>query len=459
MSSRRFTLEALDAASSPMEAWTQKQAELVEAFSYEQWEKFDGRETSIEPEHVVSRKGLEDLVASLGLQGDAEVVELNVLAALQMESAVTRHTGPTLMLAAAIAERSVQLLESRPELAHPNLQVPRWLARFGHRSLLTHMLVGRVMLEPDRLEKAVRVQPVLGELIKRTLLKLEEASPFNEMTVSGGRPKLLRALVRVVPELVPMFATGDNLTKLAALAALNSTVLRDHQDMLGLLDELLACQARSGDQAKFRWGARGTDILETIGLSWASARVSHPMLAFFYEAALDSAQLTSKRRLRMRTEQAPGFPEVPLTALAQRLDALMAPEDRIPLASIPAVGLLELVALSPVAAQNARVIGFWHEVDQGTQELPPSSLVDVLDWAVNRVDGQGRQVMVADVDSKLDLYRRSIGNAATNRIYATLIERAMSQALDESPAAQPAGPAPTSSSLPAMGAQRAARRI
>lgn len=443
-----ITLDALNLCaekSERIEAWSSKAGEMPDGFASEQGEDWMDRQQPdgnggywMDPMKVLDGAKLAETVAALKMERDPEIVELYVLGAMQLHVLHGSRLPPReLALANAIAERSVQLLTLRPELAHPALHVTRYSTRFGHRSLLSHLVVARVRFEPDSLEQAVKAKPVLRDLLRSTFQQEQEASLFKEMTVDGGCPKLLQSMLRVLPELLQEFGTEENLLKLAALCAANSHVRARHDEMLGLMDELQATQARAGDGARFKWMDTGENIMAETAMHWAGVRNHHPVLSFFYDTAVEACHLTASRRLKMSLELAPGYPAVPITTLAERLNAMMEPAAQIAPSSISAHGLVELLALAPIAAKNGRALNYWARI-QDADSVPKVSLVDILEWAAKeRTDGAGRRMELADFDALLDVYRRSIGEAATSRIRSTLLQREMSKVLEAGASADP----------------------
>lgn len=448
----RITLDALDllqSRSEHIQCWTDKVGETSDAFAESEVDDAITRSviTSagdfvLDPLEVVDRTRLADLAADMGMSHQPEIVELYVLGAMQISlmssGRMVLAATINLALADAIGVRSVQLLQAHPELAHPALHVPRYSARFGHRSLMAHTLTARPRLDADQLEQAVVAQPVLGRLIRDTLQSQPEASPFNEMSFDGGSPKLLGSLLRVAPELLAEFGKSDNLLQLAELCAKNATTQRIHTELIGFLDELKNAQAAQGLPSRFQWAVNGKTVMTTTGMSWASVRTSHPVLAFFYESALTAATLSGNHKKQLTEPLAAGFPGSVLMDIAERLDALMAQGCRVAPSAIPPAGLLELLALAPVAAQNQRAITYWAQVKDDAGIPSHASLLDLVEWAVQRTDRRGRQLQLQDFDRMQDVYLSSIGTAMTNRIRSGLVEREMSKALDTQAEAAPA---------------------
>lgn len=365
------------------------------------------------------------------LKLDIEVLQMLVITSVAtLVGRGTLSHDKRLNLMRVLGRKAVEVLKAHPEVAHPVLEVPvlnRRQSRYA--PLFSELVASCVQIDPDDLQEACAERPELQDLIGRCVRNVEGASLIAAMASLPESSDLPRALLRVVPDCWRQF---DAWSKHRTITYLASRSCLTHQWLTAtsaFLDELrLAMTVTNGADAAFT-PMRAPGWLQPMDAALKGEESpfdQHPVLALIYMALEASAHNEEPRD----TDAAgtASFPERPLAELSECINALLRPEDRLPLERIPARVLLELVALTPRSRNSIPISNFQSWV-RNNQPFPIArSPLSFYDWAVARTDSEGRQAQLADID--IARYEAAIGPAATARMVSQLTARSMDRLID-----------------------------
>lgn len=363
---------------------------------------------------------------------DPTVLELFVLAevASQIGASTTITLQERLELGRAVGNRVVDLLQAQPQLAGPAPLVEvKGLRAKVRMPLMCYVLKSAVSIDPDRLQSAAEASPELSKAISRVLkpTSMDFGDVLGSCGVASPTP---RALLRVVPALWADLNTQNARLLLPQLCGFALRTAHGLDGSLKLIEEIRVAMQRHpmGERRFFYWATDDLAISLANALSGKyPPRTEHPVFLMLDAAVTSSSWPDRSKELGM--EQAEGYPGRPLSAMADALNSLFAPEDRLELELIPPRALLEAVTLAPHAAGLRSVDNFW----LGNPDRNPvaGTPKDFLDWAVGHTDGKGARVQAVDVEPKREAYERAIGVAATAELMSALAQRSMSTVLDQ----------------------------
>lgn len=449
-----ITIERLDKRKAPLRMPSQSGyavADLVDSLHADLCRRLDSQspdEVQVSPSDPLGPEGraqIEQRIADV----PADLAELQLLSLLSKKARELRMVSlaQPRQVRQAYASRAVDLLQANPVLAHMNLQVPV----VGSGSVTSHvpmiqlLLHSGIPLDPDRLQAATAAAPALAALLEKAVVELKAEPFWSRLERCYDTTILCRSLLRVAPQAFRRIQQRGDLQLLARHCGSMCMMSDDLTQTLALLRDL---QANMPDDLRLRWD--NTQLREALVRDDVLS-VEHPVLVLIMQAVRHSAHGGPSRRQNDLEPQAPGYPAAVITELAEALNALLLPADRLPVDAIPANAFLRHVTLAH-KVDSPLVKGYWDAVNQGGRALPSPSPQSFIEWALARTDSQGRQVRPAELERNRSKYESVIGVAPTARMSADLTLRDMHRTIDANPTH------PTPSSLPACASTAAVSR-
>ena len=391
---------------------------------------------------VIDRNKLVAFMARNALHIDidmAELYELGVMSGL-FRSSNGQFSPANLLLRKAITERVHQIIESRPEFLHPKLRFALDSSSGSETWMLRFLLANRVALDADRLH-AMSIGGGVGQEMLALSLGPDQffgALLFEEAVHSScGCASSATAILRAGYDISKINEHNVNsiIDRCAAGAAGSQWQYDQAVEMLRAIKA--AQDTAGGDDHRLSWAVSGRDAVCLNDFSGASARRVHPVTTLIYETMMRSSTCDP-----YRAADVAGFPEVPFAIMAERINAILKPEGRLPLEMLSGIKALKLVTVCPAASQSAAAREYWVNLsahDESVLTLTNSPM-DIVDWACRKTDEDGARLTLAEIDPIQNQLAGAIGAAAAAEIRAKVTHRDMAASIAAAGHAKDLGP-------------------
>ena len=422
----RITLDYLESLSAPKTFISGTERRTLSSFADEQLPDVLSRiKEDALGQHLIEPIDLGDQIAQLGLSHDTDLIELCALGAMN-----SRNRGPDgffsprqMTIRRAIASRVHALIESRPELLHSNLMVPKNGVVDGDVGMLRFLVEHSVAFEPERLQNQARRPGPAGDVLQRAIQQgKSHVTTLLEEALSTKRGCASTATALVLADIRAPELDDYQVQQLWTMCAFG--VAGEQWQLSSVMQLLHAIRQRQdeagGDGHRFTW-SQGRELLDSVNFSWASARGAHPTLGLVYETALRSAYIGD-----LRNSDVTGFPGDPLEAVAAALNAVLEPEVRLELAELSSQNLVRLTVLCPRVSNGVAVQNFWRRDPAGWNANNPS---DLLNWAVTRSDESEEPLDLEFLNSQEKDLSEVLGPAHFNALRAQVTDQVMSRAI------------------------------
>ena len=401
-------------------------------------------------DRVIDRNELVEFLArTRGLSRlDIDMAEMYVLAIVSWKyrSRGGWFSPAALLLRNAITERVHQIIESRPEFLHPKLSFALNSGDNSETWMLHFLLASRVALDADRLHAMSIGGGVGQEMLLLSLAfapgagKDDGAMLFNESAYRyPGCASSITAMFRAGYDIAKI--NGDNIQAIIAMCAAGAAGSQWQFDQaVEMLRAIEAAQdAAGGDGHRLFRAVSGQNAVNLNDFGDASARGVHPVTTLIYETMLRAGESGTDRAADVA-----GFPGVPFSIMAERINAILEPAGRLPLAKLSGINALKLVTLCPAAYELGSVAAqaYWLNRSVGAKGVAAlaNSPMDIVDWACQKNDEDGVRLTLAEIDQIQNQLAGAIGAGATAEIRAKVTLRDMTATIAAAGRAQEAGP-------------------
>ena len=379
----------------------------------------------------------------LDLEIDIDMTELYALGIVsRLNRSNNGQLAPTTILVhKAVTERVHQIIERRPEILHPKLRFALDSHSDSETLMLRFLLASRVALDADRLH-AMSINGGVGqEMLELALSSCQSIGPrLFEETVhsSAGCASSAAAILRAGYDITRIDEHNiQAIVEMCAMGAAGSQWQFDQAiEMLRAIES--AQDAAGGDGHRLFWAVRGQNAVNLNDFGRASVRSVHPVTTLIYETMLRSGKSGP-----YRAADVAGFPGVPFAIMAERINAILEPEGRLPLEMLSGINALKLVTLWPAAASDSAVArDYWVSRSDGDERVLTlaNSPMDIVDWACQKTDEDGVRLTLIDLDPIQDRLAAAIGAGAASEIRAKVTHREMAATIAAAGHAQDATP-------------------
>ena len=403
----------------------------------------DDAEVRVLPEdRVIDHNELVEFLARFPLRIDIDMAELYALGMVSWLNRGSNSQIPplALLLRKAITERVHQIIESRPEFLHPKLRFALDVNDSSETWMLRFLLASRVALDADRLH-AMSIGGGAGQEMLTLALSpgmfigalLFDETVHSSAGCASSAAAIFRAgypITRIsehnVNPIIEMCATGVA----GAQWQFDKAV-----EMLRAIEA--AQDAAGGDDHRLSWAVSGQDAVYLNDFCWSSARRVHPVTTLIYETMMRVCNSGPNR-----AADVDGFPGVPFSIMAERINAILKPEGRFPLGKLSGLNALKLVTLCPAASKSTAAGDYWVNRSEGAKRVASltNSPMDIVDWACQKTDEDGVRLTLAEIDPIQSLLVTAIGAGAASEIRARVAHRDMAATIAGAGHVQDAAP-------------------